>query len=111
MGVAGLLAAGCSGSSGGDTVTTGSTQQAATTNPHLAQRAVHYLRQNFQGTTWLGDVKRIKVRDGQMFVVTDLYPDSDADQPSKSLCAAFRFWPPSPRTVHIVSTTGKWIGC
>jgi hypothetical protein len=108
IGATGLLLAGCAGSSGGSPTTE---QQASTANPRLAHRAIHYLHQNFKGTTWLGDVKRVRVHDGQMFVVTDLYPDSDADEPSKSLCAALRFWPPAPKTVHIVSTTGKWIGC
>lgn len=72
---------------------------------------MHYLNVNFQGTTWLEDVKRIKVRDGEMYVKTDLYPDSDADEPTKSICTALRFLPSTPHVVHVVSTTGEWTGC
>lgn len=108
-----LTLAGCGGSSSGTTAPPPSTRttSAASHDSRLAARAAHYLTANFQGTTWLGDVKRIKMRDGEMFVVTDIYPDSDADAPSRSICTALRFWPPAPTTVHIVSSTGKWTGC
>ena len=71
---------------------------------------MHYLRVNFQGTTWLGDVKGARMRGGDLYLRTDLYPDSDADEPAQAICASLRFLKHLP-DIHLVSTTGKWIGC
>ena len=50
--------------------------------------ALAYLRSNYTGTPWVGDVKSVTTVAGALWVSTDLYPDADATEPAAGICSA-----------------------
>ena len=50
--------------------------------------ALAYLRSNYPGTSWLGDIKAVETVAGALWVSTDLYPDGDATGLAAGICSA-----------------------
>lgn len=104
-----LAVTGCAGSSSGEPQTTPA--QTSAHRSHLAAQVRAYLRENFKGTSWYGDIRKIRSpAPNEIWVTTDLYPDADADYPASSICGAIMgFAPRRLEGIRVAASNGQRI--